>query len=110
LKTLELYIQGEHKRNLLFKNGTEKNAAYLELHTYTNRYKKHLRVLFQMTRVIVVVARFRQMPLILKMATPQQRSWCVLLLANKESVTAVQRAFRTQFHMKPPSRVSIYAW
>jgi hypothetical protein len=48
------------------------------------------------------------MPLVLKMATPQQRSWCVLQLAKKESVTAVQRAFRTQFHTEPPSRVSIY--
>jgi hypothetical protein len=36
------------------------------------------------------------MPLVLKMATPQQRSWCVLQLAKKESQTAVQRAFRTQ--------------
>jgi transposase len=50
------------------------------------------------------------MPLVLKMATPQQRSWCVLQLAKKEYVTAVQRAFRTQFHMEPLSRVSIYAW
>jgi hypothetical protein len=50
------------------------------------------------------------MLLVLKMATPQQRSWCVLQLAKKESVTAVQRAFRAQFHMEPPSRVSIYAW
>jgi hypothetical protein len=50
------------------------------------------------------------MPLVLKMATPQQRSWCVLQVAKIESVTAVQRAFRTQFHMEPPSRVSIYAW
>jgi hypothetical protein len=63
-----------------------------------------------MTRVIVAVARLRYMPLVLKMATPQQRSWCVLQLAKKESVTAVQRAFRSQFHTEPPSRVSIYAW
>jgi hypothetical protein len=49
------------------------------------------------------------MPLVMKMATPQQ-SWCVLQLAKKESVTAVQRAFRTQFHKEPPSRVSISAW
>jgi hypothetical protein len=34
------------------------NAAYLEFHTYTSR-KKTLKVLFQMTRVIVVVARLR---------------------------------------------------
>jgi hypothetical protein len=44
------------------------------------------------------------MPLVLKMATPQQRSWCVLQLAKKVSVTAVKRAFRTQFHIEPPSR------
>jgi hypothetical protein len=50
------------------------------------------------------------MPLVLRMATPQQRSWCVLQLVKKESVTAVQRAFRTQFYMEPPSRVSIYSW
>jgi hypothetical protein len=50
------------------------------------------------------------MPLVLKMGTPQQRSWCVLQLAKKESVTAVQRVFRTQFHMESSSRVSIYAW
>jgi hypothetical protein len=50
------------------------------------------------------------MPLVLKMAKPQQRSWCVLQLAKKEFVTAVQDAFRIQFHMEPPNRVSIYAW
>jgi hypothetical protein len=50
------------------------------------------------------------MPLVLKMASPQQRSWCVLQLAKKESVTAVQRAFRTQLYMEPPSRESICAW
>jgi transposase len=50
------------------------------------------------------------MPLVLKMATAQQRSLCVLQLGKKESVTAVQRAFRTPFHMEPPSRISIYAW
>jgi hypothetical protein len=59
-----------------------------------------------MTRAIVA-ARLRYMPLVLKMATPQQRSWCVLHEAKKEPVTAVQRAFRIQFHMEPPSRVSI---
>jgi hypothetical protein len=36
------------------------NAAYLELHTYTTPVdRKTLKVLFQMTRVIVVVARLR---------------------------------------------------
>jgi hypothetical protein len=50
------------------------------------------------------------MPPVLKMATPQKRSWCVLQLAKKKPVTTVQRAFRTQFRMEPPSRVSIYTW
>jgi len=50
------------------------------------------------------------MPLVLKMGTSQQRSWRVLQLVKKESVTAVQRAFRTQFHMELPSRVHSYAW
>jgi hypothetical protein len=50
------------------------------------------------------------MSLVLKMATPQQRSWWVLQLAKKDYVTVVQCAFRTQFHMEPPSRVSIYTW
>jgi hypothetical protein len=52
---------------------------------------------------VVVVARLCWMQLVLKLATPQQRSWCVLQLAKKESVTAVPAAFRTQFHMKPPN-------
>jgi len=38
------------------------------------------------------------MPLLLKMTTPQHRSSCVMHFDKKESVTAVQRAFRTQLH------------
>jgi hypothetical protein len=49
------------------------------------------------------------MSLVLKMATPQQRIWCGLQLVKKASVTAVQRAFHTQFHMEQPSQVSMYA-
>jgi hypothetical protein len=40
-----------------FKMIQKTNAAYLELHTYTSGQKKHSKVLFQMARVIVVVAR-----------------------------------------------------
>jgi hypothetical protein len=58
-----------------------------------------------MTRVDVVVASFRYVPLVVKMATPQ-RSWRVMLLANKESVTAVERVFCTQFHMEPETEVT----
>jgi hypothetical protein len=44
-----------------------------------------------MTRVVVVVA------LVLKIAAPQQRSWCVVQLAKKEPVIAMQRTFRALF-------------
>jgi hypothetical protein len=63
-----------------------------------------------MIRVIVVVARLRQTPLVLKLDTSHHRSWRVLQLVKKESVTAVQPAFRTQSHMELPSRVHSYAW
>jgi hypothetical protein len=49
------------------------------------------------------------MPLVLKMATPQQRSWCVLQLTKKKSVTAVQRAFRTQNQSVCPASAVIFA-
>jgi hypothetical protein len=70
--------------------------------------RKTLNVLFQMTQVIIP-AFLHKMPLPLKMAIPQEKIGCVLHLAKKDSVTAVQLAFRTQFHMAPPSRVCIYA-
>jgi hypothetical protein len=54
-----------------------------------------LKVLFQMNPVIVVVARPLWMLLVLKMVTPQQRSWCFLELAKKESVTAERRVLHT---------------
>jgi hypothetical protein len=38
------------------------------------------------------------MPLVLKMSVSQQRSLCVPQVAKKGYVTAVQRAFCTQFH------------
>jgi hypothetical protein len=58
-----------------------------------------------MTKVTVVVEHFHYKPLVLKIATPQHRSWCVLQLVKKESVIAVQRAFCTQFHKEPCSQV-----
>jgi hypothetical protein len=39
------------------------------------------------------------MPLVLKMATPQQRSWYALQLSKKESVTALQHASNTKFYI-----------
>jgi hypothetical protein len=41
---------------------------------------------------------------------PHNNGVCVLQLAKEESVTVVQSAFRTQFHMELPSHVSISAW
>jgi hypothetical protein len=44
------------------------------------------------------------------MATPQERSWYILQLVKKESVTAMQSTLCTQFHTEPQSLVSFYAW
>jgi hypothetical protein len=62
-----------------------------------------------MAQIIVVVWASVNV-ITLEMATQLDRSWCVLQLRKKESVTIVQRAFRTQFQMEPTSRVSTYAW
>jgi hypothetical protein len=49
------------------------NAVYLEfMPTSVNRYT--LKVVFQTTSVRVIVCHSHQLPLILKMATPQQKS------------------------------------
>jgi len=42
------------------------------------------------------------MPLVLKTATPQQKSWYYVQLAKNESVRGVRYALRMQFHMKSP--------
>jgi hypothetical protein len=72
------------------------SAACLGLHTHTVG-RKTLKVLFQMTRVLVVECLCK-MPLVLKVATPQQRIRRVLQLAKTDSVTAMQCVFRRQFH------------
>jgi hypothetical protein len=90
-----LYTRWAQKDFYTFKITQKTNAAYLELHTHT---RKTVKLLFQITRFIPVT-RLQWMPLVLKMVAPQQRSWCVLQLAKKESTStaAVQCAFRTQF-------------
>jgi hypothetical protein len=57
--------------------------------------------------LIVVVVHIHLISLVFKMATAQQRSWCVLQLAKKESVTDVQRALRRQLHMESPSTMKL---
>jgi Mg2+/Co2+ transporter CorB len=55
---LNLIIQGEHKRTLLFQNDTENKCGVLRTsHLHQSTEKKKHKVLFQMTRVTVVVAR-----------------------------------------------------
>ena len=41
--------------------------------------------------------------LVAKMATKEQKAFCVLQFAKTESVIRVQRAFRIKFHCNPPS-------
>lgn len=52
--SLNTFIQSEHKTTFQLKIIQNINAAYLQLHTYTN-LQKTLTVYFQMSRVIFVV-------------------------------------------------------
>jgi transposase len=42
--------------------------------------------------------------------TPVEKAFCVLELAKTNSVTVVQRHFRTRYGKPPPTRQSIYDW
>jgi hypothetical protein len=44
------------------------------------------------------------------MATPQQKAFCILQFAKTNTVTTVQRLFRTRFGIDPPARKTIYSW
>jgi hypothetical protein len=44
------------------------------------------------------------------MLTPQEEVQCVLWLAELQSLTVVQRRFRTQYGSQPPTRKSIQFW
>ena len=48
--------------------------------------------------------------LVTKMATREQKAFCVLQFAKIESVIRVQRAFRIKFHCNPPSDNNIRRW
>jgi hypothetical protein len=63
-----------------------------------------LKGLFNVIRAIAVANRYRQVPLVLKMATLLQNGYFVLNSPKKESVKAVQRAFRKKKINMGPSR------
>ena len=46
----------------------------------------------------------------LGMASPQQKTFCVLEFAKTNSVVMVQRAFRRRFDINPPSPKNIRRW
>ena len=48
--------------------------------------------------------------LVAKMATREQKAFCVLQFAKTESVIRVQHAFRIKFHCNSPSDNSIRRW
>ncbi|PSN46556.1 hypothetical protein C0J52_19699 [Blattella germanica] len=48
--------------------------------------------------------------IIIKMATPQQKEFCVLKFESCKSVITVQRAFRRQFNCDPPNANNIRRW
>ncbi|PSN38135.1 hypothetical protein C0J52_08229 [Blattella germanica] len=48
--------------------------------------------------------------IITKMATPQQKAFCVLKFESCKSVITVQRAFLRQFNCDPPNANNIHQW
>ncbi|PSN30762.1 hypothetical protein C0J52_25603 [Blattella germanica] len=48
--------------------------------------------------------------IITKMATPQQKAFCVLKFESCKSVITMQRAFRRQFNCDPPNANNIRRW
>ena len=48
--------------------------------------------------------------LVAKMATREQKAFCVLQFEKTESVIRVQRVFRIKFHCNPPSDNNIRRW
>jgi hypothetical protein len=42
--------------------------------------------------------------IVLQNGTPQQKAFCILQFAKTNSVTTVQRLFRTRFGVDPPAR------
>jgi hypothetical protein len=78
------------------------NAAYLEIHTYTSQDENTQSFVSNDPGDCCCCAP----PLdatSFENGYPTAEELCVVQLAKKESVTAVQHAFRTQFHMEPPS-------
>jgi hypothetical protein len=82
-----LYIHGEHKRTLQFQNDAENKFGVVRTYTHSSRQKSQSFVSNDLGDCCCCE------PLVLKMATLQQGSWCVLKLAKTESVTAVQCAY-----------------
>lgn len=87
--------QDDHKEYYTFKTIQKTISAYLERHTHTSRYK-NLQSFASNDQGDCCFTPALDTSSFEK-ATPQQRSWCILLLAKEESVTALQRTFRTQF-------------
>ena len=48
--------------------------------------------------------------LVAKMATREQKAFCVLQFAKIESVIRMQRAFHIKFHCNPPCDNNIHRW
>ena len=48
--------------------------------------------------------------LVAKMATREQKAFCMLQFAKTESVIRVQHAFCIKFHCNPPSDNNIHRW
>ena len=64
---------------------------------------EQLNVSYKCARAHALVPRLPLEALVAKMATREQKAFCVLQFAKTDSVIRVQRTFPMKFHCNPPS-------
>jgi hypothetical protein len=98
-------IQSEHKRNLHFQNDNNTNEAFIEIQTHTSRHRDSQ--CFVSNNLDCCCSASHPDDTRFANGYPTTEELVYSELSNKEFVTAVKRAFRTQFHMEPRSRLKI---
>jgi hypothetical protein len=94
---------GQFKKKVTLSNVHNEVTSEPTITRYTTIVRKTLKVCLWLTRVSVSGCRRPGRPCC-KMATPQQKAFCILQFAKTNSVTTVQRLFRTRFGIDPPAR------
>jgi len=104
-----LYIQGIHKRMARFQKLTRN--LFLTLHGYNVRrqQRQHSKFLMRYQQFASHAYCGAAGP-VYKMASQQERAFCVLRFEESRSVITVQREFRARFRKDAPCRNNITKW